>query len=181
MPTVSHPLHCHPGTPGRPTHALEVSTRWLAQGGLRLGFHLPGGPQLRWPAPAPARHTDGLWQHTCCEAFIARTEGTDYREFNFSPSGAWAVYDFTAYRERSALPPSSTGPTITQTHLPDGRLLLQADIPAQLLPSATPLQVGLTAVLEHLDGSKSYWALHHAGPQPDFHLRDSFCLNVPRP
>lgn len=181
MSTVFHLLHSHPDTPGLPSHRVEVTTTWLAQGSLRLQFYLSGIAQLHWPAPAPARHTDGLWQHTCCEAFIARTAGTDYREFNFSPSGAWAIYDFKAYRERHASAAPTAEPTITQDPLPDGRHLLQADIPATLLPGDAPFRLGLTTVLEHPDGSKSYWALHHAGAQPDFHLRDSFCLNLSRP
>ncbi len=181
MPPLSHPLTSHPGTSAQTGHQVVVTTAWLANGNLRLGFCLANVAQLRWPDPAPARHTDGLWQHTCCEAFIAPKNGTNYREFNFSPSGAWAIYDFTAYREGSAAAMPAEGPTITQSPLPDGQHLLQADIPAHLLPSGTPLQVGLTTVLEHADGSKSYWALRHAGPQPDFHLRDSFCLNLARP
>ena len=28
-------------------------------------------------------------------------EGPEYREFNFSPSGEWAVYDFRGYRDAS--------------------------------------------------------------------------------
>jgi hypothetical protein len=28
-------------------------------------------------------------------------EGPEYREFNFSPSGEWALYDFRGYRDAS--------------------------------------------------------------------------------
>ena len=50
------------------------------------------------PAPAPPVRTDGLWRHTCFEAFIAPAGSSEYWEYNFSPSGAWAAYHFTAYR-----------------------------------------------------------------------------------
>ena len=30
-------------------------------------------------------------------------EGPAYREFNFSPSGEWAVYDFRSYRNGGVL------------------------------------------------------------------------------
>jgi hypothetical protein len=38
--------------------------------------------------------------------------------------------------------------------------------------------LGLTAVLENQDGTKSYWALAHHGGKPDFHLRSSFELTL---
>jgi hypothetical protein len=42
------------------------------------------------------------------------------------------------------------------------------------------LQLGLSAVIEAADGSKSYWALAHCATQPDFHLRQSFTLTLNR-
>ena len=42
--------------------------------------------------------TDGLWRHTCFEAFIAAAVRPEYWEYNLSPSGAWAAYHFTGYR-----------------------------------------------------------------------------------
>jgi len=35
-------------------------------------------------------------------------------------------------------------------------------------------RIGITMVMEGKDGQKTYWALHHAGAQPDFHLSESF-------
>jgi len=32
-----------------------------------------------------------LWQHTCCELFVARRGTLAYREFNFAPSGCFAM------------------------------------------------------------------------------------------
>lgn len=99
-----------------------------------------------------------------------------YREFNFSPSGEWAVYDFAGYRERieSAIP---VAPQISLAQASDA-VELRVLIPAALLPGGAVLQVGLTAVLEAADGSKTYWALAHAAAQPDFHLRQSFALTL---
>ena len=42
--------------------------------------------------------SDELWQHTCFEAFVRASSGSEYYEFNFSPSTQWAVYRFTDYR-----------------------------------------------------------------------------------
>ena len=45
----------------------------------------------------------------------------------------------------------------------------------------TPIgQLGLSAVLEEKDGTKSYWALAHPpGDKPDFHDPDCFAAQLP--
>lgn len=58
---------------------------------------------------------------------------------------------------------------------------LDALIPSELLPAGNTLEISLTAVIEALDGSKTYWAQAHLAQQPDFHLRASFTLTLPRP
>ncbi len=103
-------------------------------------------------------------------------DGEKYREFNFSPSGEWAVYDFAGYRERveSVIP---VAPQISLAQTSDA-VELRVLVSAALLPGGAALQFGLTAVLEAADGSKTYWALAHAAAQPDFHLRESFALTL---
>jgi hypothetical protein len=40
-------------------------------------------------------------------------------------------------------------------------------------------RLGLAAVLEEKDGTKSYWALAHSNPdKPDFHLADCFVAKL---
>ena len=46
----------------------------------------------------PAR-ADKLWRSTCFEAFLKSDGMEAYREWNFAPSGNWAAYDFSGYRE----------------------------------------------------------------------------------
>lgn len=46
-------------------------------------------------------------------------------------------------------------------------------------PNATRL--GLSAVVEENDGTKSYWALAHPGRRPDFHHAESFVLELSEP
>jgi len=41
------------------------------------------------------------------------------------------------------------------------------------------LEVGITAVIQRLDGTLSYWALHHPAAEADFHHRGGFTLQVP--
>ena len=53
---------------------------------------------LRFPAAVAAARTEGLWRHTCFEAFIRTSPGTAYYEFNFAPSTQWAAYRFRSYR-----------------------------------------------------------------------------------
>ena len=134
-----------------------------------------------WPPLTVASATlpvEGLWMTTCLECFVADEVG--YREFNFSPSGAWGVLDFSAYRERHTgrqWVPEQGYPLIEA--IPSeiaGRYELKVSLPKSLLP-ATPRQLGVTAVLEHQrDVSNSYWALAHTAEKPDFHRPDSFIL-----
>lgn len=176
MPTPPKlPLHCHPGSPCAAVQAIEASAA-RNDDGLLLRYFVHADPAaIRLPQARPAQAADGLWQHTCCEAFIAPADGTEYREFNFSPSGEWAVYRFSDYRERDLAYRAPHGPRVEFRQHADG-FELTASLASRLLPAAPSLQLGLTVVVEAADGSKSYWALAHAAVQPDFHLRPSFSL-----
>jgi hypothetical protein len=147
-------------------------------GGLTVRYRVHGAPDgIRVPAPHPPGPADGLWQHTCCELFIAACDDPAYREFNFSPSGQWAAYCFTAYRERDARYRPLVAPQIDLQLFADGFQLDATCCPRHCCPQARCSgQLGLTAVIEAADGSKSYWALAHGAAQPDFHFRQSFTL-----
>jgi hypothetical protein len=41
-----------------------------------------------------------------------------------------------------------------------------------------PLAVGMAVVMQLAGGGLTYWALSHPGPQPDFHRRDSFLMEL---
>lgn len=166
-------LLCHPATPSAVPEALTVTLSPHTEG-LLLRYQLSCAPAaLRLPAPLAAPgFADGLWQHSCCELFVAGA-GSAYREFNFAPSGEWAAYAFSDYRQRVEwTPPAAPHITVTQAA---GSVTLQAFLPHALLP-ADAQALGLTAVIEAADGSLSYWALHHASERPDFHRRESFTL-----
>ena len=162
-------------------HGVAANACLTAEGTLILSYDARGEPGgLRIPAPLPSGAADGLWQHTCCEAFVAAVDGPEYREFNLSPSGQWAAYRFIAYRERDAAFLPLAGPQLDfQRHAAGFRLT--ARIAAELLPAANTFDIGLSTVIEAADGGKSYWALAHAAAQPDFHLRQSFTLTLERP
>lgn len=176
-------LHCHPTSPTTAVTSLGVTLDWAADGRLLLRYSLHGAPDaLSLPALADQpEQRDGLWQHTCCEAFIAHGDGTAYREFNFSPAGHWALYDFADTRLPAAAPPPVDVPVIATIHAA-ASLEVAVAIPPTLLPPDFPAwRLGLSAVVEDQAGGKSYWALAHPGPQPDFHRREGFVASVAAP
>lgn len=174
------PLTPHASCAPTPLRQLTAKVRIDADGCLHLHYRLAGiVSEIRWPPRRPpenlATPTDGLWQHTCCEAFIAEADSTAYREFNFSPSGEWANYRFVDYRKRDDgfVPPAA--PSIDFVRQATD-CILRVRIPADSLPAERVLEIGLSAVIETVAGDKSYWALAHTSAQPDFHLNASFTL-----
>lgn len=177
----------HPRTPAPVVRLIEVHAARSADGGLRLTYCLRGDmARLLIPEPETRGSADGLWEHTCFEAFVGVAGETAYHEFNFSPSGQWAAYAFSGYRERDATRPLCTPPQIRAT-LTAGRLELEAVLAPECLPPTAgnaTLQLALSAVVEAIDtidGSHSYWALHHPGALPDFHHRAGFALELAPP
>jgi hypothetical protein len=173
-------LVCHPATP--PSEALKVwvsvdhpaSLGSVASTNIWFGV---GGPADRFviPEAAEAARADNLWQTTCFEAFL-RIPGDDaYREWNFSPSSAWAAYDFERHRE---------GRTDADVAPPYVRI--EDNLTWWAFGATIPVQadaiwaLGLSAILEERDGTKSYWALAHPpGDVPDFHAADCFAASLP--
>ena len=152
---------------------VGLDDRWL-----QLRWRIEGAGALVVPPFAGRRRADGLWQTTCFELFVGgETEG--YCEFNFSPSEAWAAYDFTGYRagmsEREILRAPVGGLRGTE----DLRLFDVA-VPRIALPPL-PWCVGLSAVLEEEGGAKSYWALAHPAGKADFHDPACFALTIGAP
>lgn len=170
-------LICHPASLNNvPNITIAVTVQYNNKGALLLRYTVKGPlgqlciPPAQTPGPA-----DELWQHTCFELFIALQDNSAYTEFNFSPSGQWAVYKFSGYRQRTDYTVRRP-PTVT-TYAFANKLTVAAHIHAQTLPVnpyKSPLILGLSAVLECKQKSHSYWALKHPNQQPDFHHRDSF-------
>lgn len=147
-------------------------------GVLRLCYEGLAAGNLVFPAPAGQECgiRDGLWCHTCCEAFVGPAGEAAYREFNFSPSGQWAVYGFSAYRQREDLRLAAI-PAVSFNR--DNDLWrLEANVPVVLLPDGD-LELGLAVVLETAGGCLDYLALHHPAERPDFHDRRGFILRLP--
>lgn len=188
VPSITVGLRPHPASPDASTPGAGPVGRLLAtmfappEGGAVFEFRVDESRlgRLAIPALQPPGPADGLWQHTCFEAFLGVPGEAQYREYNFSPSGQWAVYAFRAWRERDADFSPATAPEITCTQ-ESGTLVLEAYVPPELLPTVPPgtdLQVSLAAVIERKDGQLEYWALRHVAAQPDFHARDTFVLTL---
>jgi len=151
----------------------------LIDGYLHLQYEVTGElSALNIPTVQAPCAVDGLWQHTCFEAFIAVTGEERYYEFNFSPSSAWAAYAFRSYRNRSAWT-INNAPIIRSTQTKESLLLnvLIATVDLPLKRADQSFQLGLTAVIETNEGELSYWALQHSDSEPDFHKRKHFILS----
>jgi len=124
--------------------------------------------------PSTAKRTDKLWEHTCFEIFIGSKDGEAYREFNLSPSGDWNVYLFKGYRENMTTDPAFTSLPFDVRADPEDGLDMTVKIDNALVPVTADTLVGISAVLEHTTGIKSYWAINHPKPNPDFHAKEGW-------
>lgn len=158
--------------PVRAITASVVATPEGCEAEFRLDGHVPS---IILPPPATPARRDNLWQTTCFEIFWQPLGGSAYREFNLSPSGQWAAYDFDSFREgmRDA-PVEAIAIACAQD---DAGLILKASIAADL---PDPAQVALNAIVEHADGSKQYWALAFPPGRPEFHSEANRALMVER-
>jgi hypothetical protein len=169
------------GRGGSPARGINVRVSRRQSDTLVLQYVLMAEmPGIRVPfAPSPGR-ADGLWKHTCFEAFIAIAGTPGYCELNFSPSQQWALYRFSGYRERMS-PTDVTVPPELNVRCFDDRLELDAVVrlPELIaLEAGRTLKLALTAVVEDDSGTLSYWALKHAPGKPDFHHPDGFVLEL---
>ncbi|HEY5412472.1 MAG TPA: DOMON-like domain-containing protein [Caulobacteraceae bacterium] len=170
-------LRPHPATPCGAAIAVDAAATRPRPGVLKLTYVVTGdlGALYLPPADQPAR-ADELWKRTCFEAFVRPGAGEAYFEFNFAPTRAWAAYRFDGYRQGMAnldlMPPDIQARTSGERYeltvtlgLPDG-------------PTDQSWRLGLSAVIEAVNGEKSYWALAHPPGKPDFHHPDSFALDL---
>ena len=66
-------LHAHGEGAGGAVRGIDVHAEIGGDGLLHLSWRLDAElSKLRVPAPAIPSRADGLWRHTCFEAFIAR-------------------------------------------------------------------------------------------------------------
>jgi hypothetical protein len=171
-------LSPHPDCPKGAVDELFVDV--LREGdGWRCTYVVVGAvARIVIPPPAARGRHDGLWQTTCFEAFVRHVTGDEYAELNFSPSGQWAAYRFESHRSDMRPLDLPKDPEI-EFERSVGRLTLtaEASLPDELARGS--VRLGLSAVIEEQDGTKSYWALAHPPGAPDFHHPDCFAAPLP--
>jgi hypothetical protein len=175
---------CHPDSYTRAIEEIQVHVGWTRSNTLAFTYALSGDlMHLRIPALQAPRRADGLWRHTCFEAFVCVTGRAEYYEFNFAPSGEWAAYSFRAYRDGESLKNEELIYDIT-VRSQACRLDLDAIVRLDRLLTTPPrahLRLALSAVIEEKDGGLSYWALKHPPGKPDFHHPDAFAMELALP
>jgi hypothetical protein len=155
-------LSRHPDTPPGAIHTVDAELRRVPRGVVAT-FHAVGDTtKLIVPPPAAPERADDLWQTTCFELFVGG-EGNSYREFNLSPSRAWAAYEFDGHRSGRR---DIDVRIEIETSLNNKSLIVTAKIESEF---RDPVQIGLTAVIEETDGLLRYWATAFAPGEPDFH------------
>ncbi len=178
---MHHPLKLHPDSRCAAVAHIDVVVV-RDRGQFTLTYLVTGKiADLRLPPPAARTRTDGLWQHTCFEAFVRRKPSPRYYEFNFAPSTEWAAYRFRAYREGMVSVEDMPSPLI-ESHRSAETYSLQAALKLDAqpsLPADATWHLNVTAVIEEMNGQKSFWALAHPAAKPDFHNANGFVLELP--
>ena len=141
------------------------------QDGRRRYFHLSQN----------AARSDELWQHTCFEAFVRGASGSEYYEFNFSPSTQWAAYRFIGYRSGMCVAAEIGTPPIDVaigSPKPDFAGRAGTWIICRFCHVTRSWRLALSAVIEETNGDKSYWALAHPPGQAGLPSRRRLCLRA---
>jgi hypothetical protein len=180
------PLVAHTLNGAGPVRSLAVSGALHASGSLTLEFQLAA--ELRAvrlvPSVCQPQRRHELWRHTCFELFARRGNGPGYCEFNFTPCGDWAAYEFDDYRgsrrDAAQRPIEVSMQTLDVAHI---QLRARIDLRTAFAIEAAVLdcadwRLNCAAVIESSNGLLSYWAVHHPRPQPDFHDAGGFCLGL---
>ena len=172
---LAHPATPPAGSPFKVWANVDHAASLGATATTNIWFGV-GAPATRFVIPEASEpvRADGLWKTTCFEAFLRPVGEQSYREWNFAPSGEWAAYDFADYREGGANAEVGAPPYVRM----EDNLIWWALGATIALDAARQWELGLSAVLEEKDGTKSYWALAHTGDKPDFHAPGCFTARL---
>jgi hypothetical protein len=175
-------LNLHPDSRCAAVARIEVDVARPWPGVLELCYVVTGRMRdLRLPTVTAPTRTDGLWRHTCFEAFVRAPPDAGYYEFNFAPSTQWAAYRFGGYRSGMRVAGGMSAPRFEVESSDAGYRMgvsLELDrLPG--LPTDGAWRLGLSAVIEETSGRLSYWALAHPPGKADFHHPDCFTLELP--
>ncbi len=170
-------LISHPTTPCEYIDSVDVHLH-ADETKLLLRYEITGAiDSILLPALTVPERRDGLWQHTCFELLARSARARSYIEFNFSPSTCWAAYEFDDYRS-GMRPLAYLHAPLIRRECETGTLTLETEVELVFTAAATLDLFSLAAVIEDTEQHKSYWALTHPMPQPDFHHPDAFTLAI---
>lgn len=168
-----------------PLKSLRVACDLLIRDGvLHFDFAVLGDVSLvNWDDnPTQGQFNLELWKKTCFEIFLKIPGQAEYWEWNFAPNLNWGFFHFEDYRKALPLPSRSGGlknlefirSRHEQVHL---KGCLSPNFSSYLswaFLNRASLELGVSAVLMGPQGDKTYWALKHSSPKPDFHLADNY-------
>ena len=137
--------------------------------GCEAEFRLDGDvSRIVIPETTPPMRIDNLWNTACFEIFWQPIGQPGYVEFNLSPSGRWASYEFDGVRAgmRDAPGDAISSACSHSSSGGQGEVVLKASIAADL---PAPAQVALNAIVDHPQGGIQFWALAFPPGDPEFH------------
>jgi hypothetical protein len=177
-----HQFNLQPFPDSLPTPKIEISGAIeRREGGIfAIKYQLSGDiAAVEIPAIAshPNRQTE-LWEATCFEFFLGLKDSSEYWEFNLSLSGDWNIYHLDSYRQGLREETALTYLPFTMQRESDClSLSLEWDLNAIGVADKI-LDIAVTTVIKTKNNDIGYWALTHCGTEADFHLRDSFILQI---
>lgn len=146
---------------------------------LTINYQLSGDLKtvvIPSPSNTPTRKHE-LWEETCFEFFLGIKNSAQYWEFNLSPAGHWNIYRFDGYRQGMKEETAFSVLPFNAHKSDDLSLNLNVDL-SKIISTQETLEVAITAVIKHSNNTVNYWALTHCGKEADFHLRDSFIIDL---
>ena len=171
----THPLLAHPESPPVSVNSIGILLGSVPDGRLMLRWKVSGDSDLMVPSFSGRGRADELWKTTCFELFLMRKDGS-YREFNFSPSGRWAAYEFDSRRSGMKEYEPIQWPEID---CQEGSGLTVMTVFLAGAELAGMERAGISAVIEEEGEVLSYWALAHRDKGgPDFHDPACFALEL---
>lgn len=170
----------HGDYPSNAIRSIEVEASRGDRGRLELEYRVAGAiDRVRWPEWKGVEPADRLWEHSCFEAFVGRLGEPSYAEVNFTTSGQWAAYCFSDYRH--GMQPIDDVLVGGGRTFGEGELQVRRTVDLPDWADAGDWRVGVSAVIETLDGEISYWALAHPEGRPDFHHEVCFAARLAAP
>ena len=146
----------------------------LSNAGINFVYTITGDlSDVNFPLYKKERRENNLWENSCFEFFIAEKQTTEYREFNFSPSGKWNVYSFDSHRKNMKEEEKVKNVKI-RTEREKNKFVLFAYVDFRLAKPASNYEFQLATILKTKDGIRHFFAIDNSSEQPDFHNRKFF-------